>query len=263
MFDIHALNISIMDYIYLAPVAFFGVSLVFSMLGTGGAVLYTPILYWLGMDFATQAVPLGMLLNVVTSSSAAFTYTRAKLIDWRVAGLFGGTMMIFAPVGAFATVELSTSVVIGAFALFTAGAAILMISGWQPRQDSGFSSHERVGIGLGGGSILGFFAGLVGRGGGSFVMPLLYTIGIDAKTAAATTTVVVTAVGVSSVLSHLAIGTDPQVVIWVLSALGVLAGSQVGSRLMAKELDSDRVKQIFGVVLFGVAGILLYQGFVG
>lgn len=251
-----------MDLIYLAPVAFFGISLVFSMLGTGGAVLYTPILYWLGMDFASQAVPLGMLLNVVTSSSAAFTYTRKKLVDWRVAVLFGVTMMVFAPIGAFATVELATSVVIGAFALFTAAAAALMVSGWQPREERGFSGRERLGIGLGGGSILGFFAGLIGRGGGSFVMPLLYTIGIEAKIAAATTSVVVTAVGVSSVASHLAIGTDPQVVIWVLSALSVLAGSQVGSRLMAKELDSDRVKQIFGVVLFVVAGILLYQGFV-
>lgn len=250
------------DYIYLAPVAFFGVSLVFSMLGTGGAVLYTPILYWLGMDFTTQAVPLGMLLNVVTASSAAVTYTRTKLVDWRVAGLFGVTMMMFAPVGAFTTVGLPTSVVIGAFAVFTIAAATLMVSGWQPHQDEGFSSRERIGVGLGGGSILGFFAGLVGRGGGSFVMPLLYTMGVNAKTAAGTTSVVVTAVGVSSVLSHLAIGTDPQVVIWILSALAVLAGSQIGSRLMATELESNRINQIFGVVLFGVSGILLYQGFV-
>lgn len=251
-----------MDLIYFAPIAFFGISLVFSMLGTGGAVLYTPILYWLGMDFASQAVPLGMVLNVVTSSSAAFTYTRENLVDWRVAALFGVTMMVVAPVGAFATLTLPTNVVIGAFAVFTAGAAALMVSGWQPRQKRGFSSRERIGVGLSGGSVLGFFAGLVGRGGGSFVMPLLYTIGIETKVAAATTSVVVTAVGVSSVGSHFAIGTDPQVVIWVLSALSVLAGSQLGSRLMARELDSDRVKQIFGVVLFVVAGILLYQGFV-
>ena len=63
-----------MNTIYLAPIIFFFIAFVFSMLGMGGSQLYIPILFWLGMDFKTQAIPLGMLLNVVNSSSAAFTY---------------------------------------------------------------------------------------------------------------------------------------------------------------------------------------------
>ncbi|MDY6775583.1 MAG: sulfite exporter TauE/SafE family protein [Halobacteria archaeon] len=251
-----------MEPIYLAPVAFFVISLVFSMLGTGRAVLYTPIAYWLGLDFTTQAVPLGMLLNVVTSSSAAYTYSRAKLVDWNIALLFGATMVVFAPLGAFATIGLPKDAVITAFAVFTVGSAVLMMSGWQPKDGEGFGRRQRVGIGLTGGSVLGFLAGLIGRGGGSFVMPLLYTMGVSVKTAAATTSVVVTAVGLSSVASHLVIGTDPVFLVWALSAVAVLAGSQIGSRLMAKEFESERVRQIFGVVLLGVAGILIYQSFV-
>ena len=74
-----------MNPFYLAPPIFFVIAFVFSMLGMGGSQLYIPILFWMGMDFKTEAVPLGMLLNVVNSSSAAITYARSKLIAWRVA----------------------------------------------------------------------------------------------------------------------------------------------------------------------------------
>jgi hypothetical protein len=40
-----------MDLIYLAPLIFFCIAFVFSMLGMGGSQLYIPILFWLGMDF--------------------------------------------------------------------------------------------------------------------------------------------------------------------------------------------------------------------
>jgi hypothetical protein len=45
---------------YLAPPLFFAIAFVFSMLGMGGSQLYISILFWMGMDFKTEAVPLGM-----------------------------------------------------------------------------------------------------------------------------------------------------------------------------------------------------------
>ena len=62
-----------METIYLAPPIFFAIAFVFSMLGMGGSQLVIPVLYWLGMDFKTEAIPLGMLLNIVSSSSANFS----------------------------------------------------------------------------------------------------------------------------------------------------------------------------------------------
>ncbi len=82
-----------MNSIYLAPPIFFVIAFVFSMLCMGGSQLYIPVLFWLGMDFKAQAIPLGMLLNVVNSSSAAYTYGRKKLIQWKIAlpfGIFAG-----------------------------------------------------------------------------------------------------------------------------------------------------------------------------
>ncbi len=178
------------------------------MLGMGGSQLYIPILYWMGLDFKTEAVPLGMLLNVVNSSSAAFIYWRKKLIVWNVAIPFAISMIIFAPLGVWLNVQLPVKPLLVFFALFTAAAAVLMLSGWKPKQGE-MSPRGRVILGLTSGSGLGTVAGMIGREGGSFVVPLLYIVGLDAKFAAATSAFVVTCSGVSSFVSHLATAAPP------------------------------------------------------
>ncbi len=244
--------------LYLAPPVFFFIAFVFSMLGMGGSQLYIPILFWLGMDFKTQAIPLGMLLNVVNSSSAAITYGRKKLIDWRFAIPFGLSMILLAPVGTWVNISLPTKPVILIFALFTASAATLMLSGWRPKKGN-LTSSQKITMSIVAGGILGFFAGLIGRGGGSFVVPLLYIAGLEAKLAAATSAMVVTFSGLSSFVSHIFTAARPNWPIWALCVLAVLAGSQTGSRLMAGKLKSKSVKLIFGVVLLGVAVLLIVK----
>jgi uncharacterized membrane protein YfcA len=228
------------------------------MIGLGGSQLYVPILFWLGMDFKTQAIPLGMLLNVVNSSSASWTYGRKRMIEWRVAMPFGISMILFAPVGTWINVQLPTEPIILIFALFTASAGVLMLSGWRPKSDS-LPSRHRILLGITAGSILGFFAGLIGRGGGSFVVPLLYMAGLEAKVAAATSAMVVTFSGSSSFISHIATAARPVWQVWIPCLLAVFLGGQIGSRLMAEKLKSQSVKFIFGWILLGVAVLLIVK----
>jgi uncharacterized protein len=250
--------------LYLAPPIFFVIAFVFSMLGMGGSQLYVPILYWMGMDFKTEAIPLGMLLNVVNSSSAAFTYGRKKLIAWRVAIPFAAAMILFAPVGVWLNVQLPVKPLMVFFALFTAAAAILMLSGWKPKRgemppEGTMTPRGRVALGLISGSGLGIVAGLIGRGGGSFVVPLLYIAGLEAKFAAATSAFVVTCSGLSSFVSHLATAAQPQWGVWISTVLAVFLGSQLGSRLMAGKMKSEALKQVFGWVLLGVAALIIVK----
>ncbi len=247
-----------MEIIFISPILFFVISFLFSMLGMGGSQLYIPILYWMGMDFKTQAIPLGMLLNVVNSSSASITYGLKKLIDFKVAIPFGIAMILLAPLGAWLNINLPTRPMIFIFAIFTAIAAILMLSGWKPKRGE-MTSKERTVLGVSGGSILGFFAGLLGRGGGSFVVPLLYIAGLEAKAAAATSAFVVTCSGLSSFFSHIVTAAQPRWSIWLLCVLAVLLGSQLGSRVMATKLKSKNIKIVFGTVLLSVAAILIIQ----
>jgi uncharacterized membrane protein YfcA len=247
-----------MNTFYLAPPIFFVIAFVFSMLGMGGSQLYIPILYWMGMDFKTEAVPLGMLLNVVNSSSAAITYGRKKLIRWGVAIPFAVSMIIFAPLGVWLNVQLPVKPLLIFFALFTTAAAILMLSGWKPKRGD-LSPRGRVVLGLTAGGGLGTVAGLIGRGGGSFIVPILYIIGLEAKMAAATSAFVVTCSGLSSFVSHLATAAQPQWGVWLSTLLAVFLGSQLGSRLMAEQLKSRGVKLVFGWVLLGVAALILFK----
>ncbi len=247
-----------MNTLYLAPPIFFVIAFVFSMLGMGGSQLYIPILYWMGMDFKTEAIPLGMLLNLVNSGSAAITYGRKKLIAWGLAIPFAIAMIAFAPLGVWLNVQLPVKPLLIFFALFTAAAAILMLSGWKPKQ-GGMSPRGRVFLGLGAGSALGTIAGLIGRGGGSFVVPLLYIAGLEAKMAAATSALVVTASGLSSFISHIATAAQPQWIVWISTVIAVLLGSQLGSRLMAGRMKSRSVKLVFGWVLLGVAALIIIK----
>ena len=248
-----------MSTLYWAPPLFFVIAFVFSMLGMGGSQLYIPILFWLGMDFKAEAIPLGMLLNVVNSGSAALTYGRKGLIDWQMALPFGVTMVVTAPLGTWLNLQLDTRPVILMFSLFTASAAVLMLSGWRPKRGA-LSTRGRLVLGIAAGSVLGFTAGLIGRGGGSFVVPLLYIAGVEPRVAAATSALVVSGSGVSSFLSHLVTAARPDWVVWSLCVAAVLAGSQAGSRLMAGRLKSSAVKVVFGVVLLGVAALLIVKG---
>ena len=242
----------------IAPAAFFVIAFVFSMLGMGGSQLYIPILFWMGLDFKTQAIPLGMLLNVVNSSTAAVTYARKGLIEWKTALPFGISMVLFAPIGTLVNINLPTKSVILIFALFTAFAALLMLSGWRPKQGK-LSPKGKFILGITGGSALGFFAGLIGRGGGSFVVPLLFIAGLELKSAAATSAFVVTLSGLSSFISHIATAARPDWMLWGLCVIAVFLGSRAGSRFMAGKLKGRRIKLIFGFVLLGISVFLIIK----
>ena len=251
-----------MNAFYLVPPVFFAIAFVFSMLGMGGSQLYIPILFWVGMDFKTEAVPLGMLLNLVNSGSAAITYGRKGLIAWRIAIPFAAAMIAFAPLGVWLNIQLPVKPLLIFFALFTASAAVLMLSGWKPKRGE-LSNRGRVLLGLTAGSVLGIIAGLIGRGGGSFVVPLLYIAGLDARMAAATSALVVTGSGMSSFLSHLVTAAQPQWGVWLATVVAVLLGSQLGSRLMAERMKSRAVKRVFGFVLLGVAALIIIKDVIG
>lgn len=242
---------------YFVPALFFVIAFVFSMLGRGGATLYVPILFWLGMDLKLQAIPLGMLLHVANTSVPALTFGLKRMINWKLAIPFGLAMVVFAPLGAWSNFSLPTKPLILALALFSVASTIPLIVNW--RSKSELSAKRGIKVGILGGSILGFFAGLLGRGGGSFVMPMLYIIGLDMKVAVATSAFIITCSGISSFLTHMTLQAQPQWNIWIPCVMAVLIGSQLGSRLMVTKLKPNYVKWIFISVSLVVAIVLIVK----
>ena len=247
--------------LFLSPPLFLIISFLFSMLGMGGSQLYVPILYWLGMGFKHEAIPLGLLLNVATSSSATSTYLRHGLIRVRLAVPFAIVMIISAPVGAFLNFQVSTRVVIAVFALFTLAGAIIAMSNWRPKRKVESRRAELI-LGVTAGSLLGLLVGFAGRGGGAMVVPILLISGLEPKEAAATSSFIVTCSAISGFLGHLPKAHFyPAVTAGCL--LAVVVGSQLGSRLMASRMRPRGVRYVFGGVLFLVASLLLRDAFKG
>ncbi len=50
-----------MELLFIIFIAFF-VAMLFSMLGLGGAIIYTPLFFWTGLPLLT-AIPMALLLN--------------------------------------------------------------------------------------------------------------------------------------------------------------------------------------------------------
>ena len=225
------------------------------MLGMGGSQLYIPILYWLGLDFVHEAIPLGLALNVVVAGSSAFTYHRKGLIRIRMAVPFALTMVALAPVGAAFALGVPVRIVIGGFALVTLTGALIVLSGWRPRRKVESHAAEIV-LGVGAGSVLGFVVGFTGRGGGAMVVPVLLLAGCDPRCAAATSSLIVATSSLSAFVAHLP-GASARPGFAAALVLAVLAGSQAGSRTMAGRVPRGALRHLFAALLIGVSLLLL------
>lgn len=234
----------------------FMIAAVFSMLGLGGGMLYVPLFKWLELPLKTVAIPLGLLLNGVTSASAFVRYAREGLVDFRGALPAALAAMAAAPLGAHTTQYVPKDTLIGLFAALTLLAGLYSLRGAGREETPQPMSPKRrmaIGLALGGGE--GFVGALLGVGGGFIVAPVLIMMGYGAKQAAGTTAFIVTFASVSGFAAHAAEGRiDTQ--LSVLTVIAALAGSQLGAWFMAKRAKPGWVKRLYAVLLLGVAAKL-------
>ena len=246
----------------LATGLIFIIAGLFSMLGLGGGMLYVPVFKWLDLSLKTIAIPLGLLLNGVTTLSAFVRYSREGLVDYR-GGLPAATAgMVLAPVGAHLVQYVPHDILILVFATVVslAGIRTLMQSGKpEPRQKAGSGKRTIVGSLVGG--MAGFIAGLLGVGGGFIVAPMLMELGYPTKQAAATTAFIVTFSSFSGFLGHMAEG-HIDVLLAAMAVVAAITGSQVGAWFMANRARPGWVKAFYGVLLLAVA-IKLFIGVLG
>jgi len=220
--------------------------------GVGAAFIVIPTFYWLGVPL-TEAMAIGLLLNAISMTFASANYIRYSLVLFRTAIPIIVLAVVFSPLGAYSTRYFPKTVLIMLFVFFLIFAASMMLF-YKPKkkaESQGDNGKElKTGIGLGIGA--GYLGGLLGVGGGNFIVPALVWLGIDPKKAAATTAFIVVFSSLSGFFGHAAMGT----VNWNLlsfAAIGSIAGAILGSWLMHKKLDANQVKKIIGVVLYAIA----------
>ena len=237
----------------------FVVATVFAMLGLGGGMLYVPLFKWLELPLKSVAIPLGLLLNGVTSASALVRYAREGLVDFRGGLPAAMAAMAMAPLGAHLTQSVPKDILIGLFAALTALAGFFSLRGAGREETPAPMSPRRrmaIGLALGGGE--GFVGALLGVGGGFIVAPVLMMLGFGAKQAAGTTAFIVTFASVSGFAAHAAEGRiEP--LLAVLTVIAALAGSQLGAWFMARRAKPAWVKRLYGGLLLAVAAKLAWD----
>ncbi len=239
--------------------AIFTISFVLTMVGLGGGLIFSPLFVLLGFA-KSQAASASLFLNLIAAASAAFTYSRKKMVDFPLAIPLIISSALAAPVGAYLNVriDLKPFLVIMAGVLALAGGRMFIT----PAADT-----EAVHIGprrkiLGGaavGACIGVMGGLLGIGGGVFVVPfLIYALKIPIKRAAASSTFIVC---FSSLTGFLGYASAKQID-WAFilpAAVASFVGGQAGSRLMSSRLKGKTIRILFSLILFFLCAKLLHR----
>jgi uncharacterized membrane protein YfcA len=241
--------------------AVFLISLVLTMVGLGGGLIFSPLFVILGMA-KTEAASASLFLNLVAAGSAAFAYSRKKMVDFSLSIPLIIASSLAAPIGAYFNLRIDVKpfLIIMAVVLALAGARMLLpvpAAG----ESGGMSPARKAGGGIAIGACIGLMGGLLGIGGGVFVVPLLiYVLKTPTKIAAASSTFIVCFSSLTGFLGYTAM----EKINWAFilpAAVASFAGGQAGARIMSSRLKGGSIRVIFSIILFALCAKLLHQFF--
>ena len=248
-----------MNLLVWAPLLTFGLTSVMSIGGVGAAFILVPIFYWLGMP-VPEAGALGLLLVMFNTGAAALNFHRGGHIKYRAAIAIIVTVVIFSPLGSYASVVVDKNIVLTVFAVFLVVAGSMMLFYHPPKPSEDVEPRRPLWgeLSLGGG--VGFLSGLLGVGGGGFIGPFLIWMGLDAKDVAGTTAFIVFFSGIVGFLGHLQFYHGRiDYTLFALTAVSAVCGGVLGSHLSRFKLSSKQIKQILGVVEYVMAAKIFYD----
>ena len=228
--------------------------------GEGAAIILIPTFIALGIEVRT-AMATALLLNSLAMMFACPRYIKNKLIMFKVALPILVVAAAFSPLGAYVSHLLERRVLLWLFVCFLLFASSMMFF-YRPREkmqrEAEGSRSKQVMYGVFVGAFAGFMAGLLGVGGGNFILPMLVYLGFNPKKASATTAFIVIFSSFSGFLGHATMG-HINIALFSFAALGSALGALLGSWLMTEKLKPAHVKIIIGTVLLGIAAKMIWN----
>jgi uncharacterized membrane protein YfcA len=224
--------------------------------GVGAAFILIPVFIALGIDLHI-AMATALLLNCIAMVFASYRYAQKKLIMWKVAVPILIVATVLSPMGAYISAGINRDVLLWLFVAFLLFAASMMLF-YKPGQKQESSIGIQIILGMSVGAFAGFLGGMLGVGGGNFIVPVLVWLGFAPKKASATTSFIVIFSSFSGFMGHATIGNINLPLLGataVASAFGALAGAW----LMTDKLKQDHVKLVIGIVLLGIAAKMIWN----
>ena len=241
----------------IAAVIFaFLIAFIFSMFGQGGGSVYSPLLLTLGFAILLSTST-SLVLNLITSLSAGYIFYKKNMIDYK-------TSLIFAPgisLGAFAGGALSksfdTTVLLWVFVVFLVGVGARMIySYWEKgkveeNKPLQLSASKIVLIAVFGAAV-GFLAGLLGVGGGIFIVPfMVYVLKSPTKIAAGSSHLIISFSALAGIIGH-ATSHHFDLPLILVTGIAVLIGGNLGARISMK-INTKMIKAGLGLIMWAFA----------
>ncbi len=234
----------------------FLLSILFSMGGAGAGVALIPILHFLGLDF-NVAKAVGLFAGASTTITSSLMNIKRKVIEYRFVLPIASMMMLFAPLGAYASRFINEDIVKFTFMLMLFYSASMMMFG---KKEALFHAHHPLVLYVVG-VVVGFLAGLLGVGGGNMLIPLLILLGYEAKKVAVTVSFVVPFSALGSFFTY-ASYVPLEWRMLVVVALSAIAGGYIGNYLMHFKLQQRHIKKLMATILYMLA-LKLAVGFIG
>ncbi len=260
-----------MEKLLLLAGVFLLISMLFSMIGMGGGILYVPILLFAGYSMQT-APGISLILIMSTSLAALFHFQKNKKVDWKLALVIDPPTDIMAFIGGYFSTMIPESVLQGLLAAILLLASALMIKNkktatiyqrpdnpwyWH-RHFNGVDYHVNLPLVLTATACIGVLAGMLGITGGIIKLPLMVLLcGVPMDIAVATSTVMVAITALSGVIGHAMQGN----VDWrtgLTLALVAVIGGLIGSRISLKT-NKTKLKRVFGCIVLLIALQIIYK----
>jgi uncharacterized protein len=235
----------------IAAIVTFLFTTILTIAGVGAAFILIPVFLAMGIPLLT-AMSTALLLNSIAMIFASISFNRDRLVVFKTAVPILIVAAALSPIGAITAQHLPRELLLWLFVGFLLFAGSMMLFYNAKEKPIETDTKKLVGYGVGVGSFAGYLGGLLGVGGGNFIVPVLVWLGFDPKKASATTAFIVIFSSLAGFLGH---ATTGNINIWllILCALGSISGALVGAHLMRKKLSRQQVKTGIGIILYLIA----------
>lgn len=228
-------------------------AVVSGMLGLGVAFAAVPFLSLYLPDLVNQVQPLTLILNGLTALFATYGFAKSSNIIWKDALILAIVTTVSAPVGAYLVHFVNSTYVLYVYFVIV---IYLAYSLFRPVK-SGEETKNMLRNALLLAVPISILAGFLGIGPGFLLMPTLILLGYEPKKAAGINALAVTPPSFSALVPHLSTAIwDINLTITLLLVGSV--GAFVGARLTSLYMPSNRLKQLFGILIIVMTAYKIY-----
>ena len=231
---------------YLLPILFFIVAFTYSSVGLGGGSSYTALMAIFGIN--SLAIPMVSLsLNLFVTSIGSFNFIRNKHAKIKLILPFLISSIPMAYLGGSLNLPKEIFYWVLLISLIFVAARIYL---WQSMSfQLNLNKNEKIIISLIAGSVLGLIAGIVGIGGGVYLVPLIIILGLGTeKEAAACGAIFIWLNSASGLLSRLQYNLI-DLTNYIPLIIAVIAGGALGSYMGSFKFSPKVMDKMLGLVI--------------